>query len=118
MKKLSAVLMILLMVFAMAAPAFADASPWTMKNTNSEKMLGKLDFGVKNLLFGWTELISRPLHGVQDNGIQGGFEGLGNGLYYGIAETLGGALHVVTFPITNLDVPLPNGGFQGFENKK
>ena len=43
---------------------------------------------------------------VEWNGV-----GIG-GLYYAIADTLGGAIHLVTFPVTSLDVPLPNNGVQ------
>ncbi len=110
MKKLSLVLILLLVAAAFPNMAFADASPWTEGKSYQEKMFRKLDFGLKNLILGPTHIISEPLHGINDGGFMGGINGLGSGLVHGVEYTVGGALHAVTFPITNLDIPLPNGG--------
>src|SRR3989338_5789 len=72
--------------------AFA-ASPWTEKTTYGEKTMGKLEFGVRNTLLGWTDLI------VETNKAQNAWAGLGKGLVDGVVNTLGGVLHLVTFPI-------------------
>lgn len=107
MKKAIALCLVLLAVLAVPTAGWA-ASPWTEGQTYGDKVKGKLDFGVKNLLGGWTELITQPLN-AQKNGkniLEATFNGLANGIIY----TAGGALHLVTFPISNLDVPLPNNG--------
>lgn len=109
MKKLSLLLVIALLFSAVPNTAWA-ASPWTEGKTYQEKMFGKLDFGIKNVVLGPMHLISDPLHGISKEGALGGFRGLGEGLYHGLTYTVGGALHLLTFPITNLDVPLPDNG--------
>lgn len=110
MKKSSLFLVLALLLSLVPNAAWADASPWTEGKTYREKMFGKLDFGVKNLILGPMHLISDPLHGINDEGALGGFKGLGEGVYHGLTYTVGGALHFLTFPVTNLDVPLPDGG--------
>lgn len=96
------------------------ASPWTTKATYKEKMMGKLDFGVRNLLGGWTEILTEPHEecpcAEQNKGKSAGDKasgvvvGIFRGVAYGLIDTAGGALHLVTFPITQVDVPLPENG--------
>ncbi len=86
------------------------ASPWTKEIGWSKRAGGKLVFGAKNLLLGWTELFSKPAEEIQNGG--NFLKGLGMGLVDGVGDEIGGALHVVTFPITCLDVTLPGGGVQ------
>lgn len=111
MKKL---MLALLAVALLAAPtmAFAEcnckASPWTAKTTYKDKALGKLDFGFRNFFGGWTEIFTEPYEANKAK--TNIFEGVGKGLWYGIADEIGGVLHIATFPITQLDVPLPEGG--------
>lgn len=106
MKKAAALLLIVAIFFA-CGTAFA-ASPWTEGDTYKDKVLGKLDFAVKNTLGGWTELFNRPIKYHKDgkNVSEGVLVGIGNAAVY----TLGGALHLITFPIPQIDVPLPNNG--------
>ena len=85
------------------------ASPWTEGKSYQEKMFGKLDFGLKNLVTGPFHLICCPLEGINKEGALGGVKGLGAGVVNAVTHTVGGALHTLTFPITNLDVPLPEG---------
>lgn len=99
-------LTVFLFLFLIPAIVLA-ASPWTTKTTNKDKMLGKLDFGIKNLLAGWTEIFTQPMNGKDAKGVT---VGIGKGLAYAVADTVGGALHLITFPITQLDVPLPENG--------
>jgi len=89
------------------------ASPWTSETGWSSRAVGKLGFGAKNLLLGWTELFTEPKAALDEGG--NFFVGLGRGLWNGLADTLGGAVHVVTFPITAVDAPLPQGGVQLFQ---
>jgi len=86
------------------------ASPWTSEVGFSKRAGGKLVFGAKNLLLGWTKLFSEPAEAIQSGG--NFFKGLGVGLVEGVGDELGGALHLVTFPVTCLDVALPGGGVQ------
>lgn len=85
-------------------------SGWTGNVGWGDRALGKLGFGVKNLLLGWTDLIVEPKEAMANGG--NFFKGLGVGLADGLANTLGGAVHLITFPITGLDAPLPEGGTQ------
>ncbi len=87
-------------------------SPWTSEVGYSNRAIGKLGFGVKNLLLGWTDLFIEPKE-ASDAG-EGLLKGIGVGLKDAVANTLGGVVHVVTFPITGIDAPLPEGGTQLF----
>lgn len=99
-----------------ATSVFA-ASPWTMEDTYGEKVAGKLDFGVKNLLGGWMAILpcksgcdmedknAKPYCPVVCT------KKLVKGLVNSVVYTVGGALHVVTFPVP-VDIPLPNNGIQ------
>ena len=105
----------LLVVALMVGPTVGhagEASPWTAEAGWSAKAVGKLGFGVKNLLLGWTELFTEPKEASSES--RSVLGGLGTGLVNAVADTLGGALHLVTFPITGLDVPLPEGGVEFF----
>ena len=86
------------------------ASPWTSEVGWTNRAIGKLGFGLKNVLLGWTDLFVEPKETMDGGGNI--LAGLGIGLKDALENTIGGALHVVTFPITGLDVPLPEGGTQ------
>ncbi len=90
------------------------SSPWTSESGWSSRAIGKLGFGVKNALLGWTELFTEPRESMQEGG--NFFVGLGVGAKNAVEDTLGGVVHVVTFPITSLDAPLPEGGVQLFSS--
>ena len=96
-------------VALLCAPVMASAaSEWASGATYSDQVGGKLKYGLVNTLLGWTSLFSTPYEATQagDNL----FVGLGQGLWNGVGQTIGGVLHLVTFPITQIDVPLPEGG--------
>lgn len=110
-------IIILFFVLVITAPhAFAalgnyEPSHWTERDTYTEKAIGKLGFGVKNALLGWTELIYHPYAaGSKGENI---VEGAIIGLWYGLADTAGGILHFATFPIP-FDIKLPEGGTHMF----
>lgn len=86
------------------------ASSWTEKTGWGERATAKLGFGLQNALLGWTEILLQPKKALDagDNF----FVGLGTGFKNGVADTLGGVIHTLTFPFTELDAPLPNGGTQ------
>ena len=85
-------------------------SPWTSEVGWSNRAIGKLGFGVKNLLLGWTDLFVEPREASQAGGNV--LQEIGVGVKDALENTLGGAVHLVTFPITCLDAPLPEGGTQ------
>ena len=84
------------------------ASPWTSEVGWSNRAVKKLGFGAKNLLLGWTEFFTEPMKAHQDG--SNVLTGIGTGLKNGLEDTLGGVVHIVTFPITEVDAPLPGGG--------
>lgn len=86
------------------------ASPWTHEAGYSNRAIGKLGFGIKNLLLGWTDLFVEPMDASNSGGNL--LKGIGVGLKDGIENELGGAVHIITFPFTNIDAPLPEGGTQ------
>lgn len=88
------------------------SSPWTKEVGWSNRAIGKLGFGLKNLLLGWTDLFTEPSEA--SNAGQNVLKGVGIGLKDAVENELGGAVHVLTFPITGIDAPLPEGGTQVF----
>ena len=107
-KTLAVVVLVVAAVFLTQTLAFA-ASPWVAETTYAEKAGGKLGFGLKNALLGWTELLTRPVD-YHDKG-KNVFEGFGAGVVYALIYTVGGALHAATFFVP-VDIPLPNDGIQ------
>lgn len=103
----------------LSSPLFAEelgryeASHWTERETRAERIIGKLGFGAKNALLGWSELIYHPYTaGMNGKNI---IEGAAVGLWYGLADTAGGLIHLVTFPFSSFDVKLPEGGTHMFQ---
>ncbi len=98
---------ILLVLFSRASFAAVfeplKPSPWTYKSAYADKIIYKLGFGLTNGLTGWTSFFFSP---ARENNF---FAGLLKGMWETIANTAGGAVHIVTFPVP-LDVPLPDGG--------
>ncbi len=90
------------------------SSPWANEVGWSSRAMGKLGFGLKNALLGWTELFTEPKEAMDEGG--NFFMGLGMGLKNGLENTLGGVVHTATFAITDLDAPLPEGGVQLFSS--
>jgi len=100
------------LVFALglvAAPLVASAaSPWAEGATYGEKATGKLKYGLTNALLGWTSLFREPVQASQAG--ENVFVGIGRGVWNAVGQTVGGAAHAVTFPIPQIDIPLPEGG--------
>ena len=84
------------------------ASPWTTETTWKGQALGKLEFGFKNFFAGWTEIFTEPVEACKAKSCV--IKGFGRGVFNAILDEVGGLLHIATFPITQLDVPLPEGG--------
>src|SRR5437868_2336723 len=95
MKKITAFLMVL-SILLLPGMVMA-ASPWTEGKTYSDKVVGKLDYGFKNLALGWVDVFYEP-HRYQTEG-KNAWKGLGKGLIDAPLNEIGGALHLVTFLI-------------------
>ena len=99
----------LLCAALLAAPMTASAaSSWADGATYGDKATGKLKYGLTNTLLGWTSLFRTPMKASQAG--ENVFVGIGRGAWNAVGQTVGGALHAVTFPIPQIDVPLPEGG--------
>ena len=85
-----------------------EQSSWTSEIDYPSQAVFKLIFGLKNTLLGWTDLFTEP-NRSSDTG-----ENVAIGVIRGLKDTLlntvFGALHVITFPITSFDPTLPQGG--------
>ncbi len=93
----------------LAAPVAASAaSEWTTQTTYSKQAAGKLKYGVTNVLLGWTSLFREPIKAGRAG--ENILVGIGRGVWTAVGQTVGGAAQAVTFPITAVDVPLPEGG--------
>mgnify|MGYP001564637944 CR=1 FL=1 len=101
--------LVVLGVALLALPMSASAgSPWMDEATYSEQALAKLKYGLTNGLLGWTSLFRTPAAEIQAG--ENVVVGIGKGLWNATGQTVGGALHAATFPITAIDIPLPEGG--------
>ena len=99
----------LLCAALLAAPMTASAaSSWANGTTYSEKATGKLKYGLTNTLLGWTSLFRTPMQASKAG--ENVFVGIGKGVWNAVGQTAGGIAHAVTFPIPQIDIPLPEGG--------
>jgi hypothetical protein len=83
-------------------------SPWTSEVGYGKQVCGKLAFGAKNLLFGWTDLYVEPQEAKADG--RSVWSGVGSGVKDALENTLGGAVHLATFILPQVDAPLPEAG--------
>ncbi len=107
MGKRIGVLMVGVVLLAAPVNAFA-ASTWAEEMTYGSKVGAKLKYGLTNTFLGWTELFTEPYEATQYG--ENFFIGLGRGLWNGVGDTVLGAAHAITFPIPQIDLPLPEGG--------
>lgn len=109
MKRILGLVVSMLLVSNMAfAEITFSPSPWTKEDGWKNKAGQKLLFGTKNLLLGWTSIIKTPYDHHESAGAT--MKSLGMGMMMAPMNMLGGLMHVLTFPITNLDIPIPCGG--------
>jgi hypothetical protein len=107
-KTLAVVVLMIAVLFATQTVAFA-ASPWMDETTYTAKSGAKLGFGLKNVVLGWTELLTKPVdYHAEGKNV---FEGIGAGLANTAVYTVGGVFHAGTFFVP-VDLPLPNNGVQ------
>ena len=105
-KSTTALFLIAVLVLAPAA-GFA-ASPWTTAPTTAEKVTEKFKFGFRNLFLGWTELFTEPQSSCAEKTCA--LSGIGRGIVNFALDTIGGAAHLGTFFIPQIDIPLPGNG--------
>lgn len=95
------------LLYAALTPAWAGTSfppsPWTSKESYTEKITHKFGFGFLNFSSGWTSIFFEL---AKD---QNKLKGLARGAALTVSDTAGGAIHLVTFFLP-VDVPLPEGG--------
>ena len=61
MRRWIGVCIIVGLVVSMPAPGVAEgASPWTKERKQLDRLDGKFYYGLKNLLWGWTEVFTEP----------------------------------------------------------
>ncbi|HAM41058.1 MAG TPA: hypothetical protein DDX89_03960 [Candidatus Omnitrophica bacterium] len=83
-------------------------SYWTREVGQGTRVKAKFAFGLTNVVFGWTKLVTEPWEAFRRKQSIG--RGVAEGVWNAIGDTVGGAVHLVTFPVTRIDVPLPEGG--------
>ncbi len=108
MKLRAAALVTALLFLSCSPPAHAaienlKPSPWVKTEPYTEKIINKLGFGLLNTFLGWTALLFEPAR------YENKFTGLVKGSWRFVTNTVGGVLHIATFPIP-VDIPLPDGG--------
>ena len=109
MGKFTKIALLALLLVMLPTLAFAE-SPWAEQQGYANRAGGKFAFGLENAALGWTEIFSEPVEsGKNHENVAVGF---GRGLWNTIGDTVGGALHLATFPFTTVDVPLPENGTQ------
>ena len=91
------------------------ASPWTEEKTYGDRISGKLQLGLTNVLLGWVDLFAEPNNAANKG--ENVWAGVGKGLIDTVANEGLGALHLVTFMIP-ADIPLPDNGVQLNLDKK
>ena len=105
---ISFLVFVMLIGFGSQAKAYFEESHWVAKPTYNQRMVHKLIFGVGNLTCGWVEIVQEPYEAVKRKEMF--WRGVSLGIFNGIVDTIGGALHILTFPVTPLDIELPEGG--------
>ena len=80
-------------------------SHWTEADSYAEKTKQKLDYGMKNLLGGWTNIFCR-CEKEKNSENYCPIRGFLKGSVKAVVSTVGGALHTATFPIP-VDFPIP-----------
>lgn len=115
MKKQISILVLALLILQQTGLALPmsefPASSWTKGDGYAEKTVGKLGFGLVNIVGGWTALATEYYEQPETN-IAAAFL---RSIARTVTNTVGGALHVVTFPAP-FDIRLPGGGTSFGEN--
>lgn len=102
MKKLLALIMVMLMAWAPMSFAACKFCEMADSSSYGKAFLGKFGRGLANAAFGWVEIFRQPA--VNTNP----WEGVGKGFVYTITRTATGILEVATSPIPAAKVPVPS----------
>lgn len=90
-----------------------DSSRWHKEPLYIDRAFGKLTYGFWNFFLGWTELLREPYEAaVLGKNIP---LGIVKGVAFAVTDTAVGFIHFLTFPITALDIPMPQGGVEARE---
>ena len=104
-----AVKLIALILAMILIPCSAFArSPWTTVQDYGDQAVSKLGFGLRNILIGWQDIPVETYRSLEKGELV--FIGLAKGTVKTLGRAVGGAAHVLTFPVTSVDVPLPENG--------
>jgi hypothetical protein len=81
------------------APIHAD-SPWVQQPTYAKKVSHKLEYGLKNILFGWTVPFTEPFkEKFRSDTNRRSWYAFGVGLSRGLFYTANGLIQTATFPL-------------------
>ncbi len=83
-------------------------SDWTHEFGYVNRAMLKAGFGLKNTLLGWTDIFTEPNAAARDD--RSVVSAQLKGFTDTVLNTVGGLAHLITFPITSVDVALPEGG--------
>jgi len=109
LKRLAISVLAINLFLASVSPCYGfQRSPWTKETSYNKKMYQKFMFGLTNANLGFLEVFTEPYEAVKEDRMI--WVGLAIGVFNGVVDTVGGVLHLVTFFITPLDIPLPEGG--------
>ena len=101
---------IFILLLTLSSQVYAG-STWTEEVTYGERVRGKLLFGVANIFGGWIPIFHEPEQRAKDGkGVGSVLAGIPIGFGKGALTFIGGWAHLLTFPITFLDIPLPDNG--------
>jgi hypothetical protein len=78
----------------------------------------KFDRAAVNFTAGWTEIVNQPKQWMQKedkNKALSAVAGVGHGLAFALADTVGGFFNALTAPLPQFEIPLPQDGIQGPE---
>lgn len=106
MRKISGML---IMIALLTGPVVFAASPWVQESTYAEQTGKKLEFGVKNIFFGWADIFLEPNSAFLEK--RNLWVAFGKGLTDAFVNEVGGAVHLGSFFIP-VDLPLPDNGVQ------
>ncbi len=101
MKKVFSTLVLLILI--VSTPGTLLASPWAEQEGYWAKTRAKFKFGLKNSLFGWTNMFMEPYLQKYTRPWEGFCYGAARSVFY----TGNGLIHLATFPIP---VDFPNIG--------
>lgn len=108
-------LFLFLACFTLINPLQAAETKLPAAPTYLDKVDEKFDWGALNFVAGWTEIVSQPVDrykqasSKKDRVFKTAL-GLGEGVFNAVANVTGGFLNVLTSPLPQAKIPLPQNG--------